>query len=228
MSEENSNTISVHRVMSRAKLTLKRINADIAAFKPVAIVRLASADLIDHNGLFVAKNEADFKKTAKAQLDSITQNLNNYFALRCALLRSNSGAPADTQFTTIAVNDNLKLTVAEVIECRRTLTLVNDLVESIRNRRAEVLAKIAKTERQNDVQLADSLAKVPNDALDTRENAVKYFTSINGVKLVDPLDTLALIEKYEQLIQQFADDVDVALSESNASTKVNIEQVTLI
>jgi uncharacterized Fe-S center protein len=53
------------------------------------------------------------------------------------------------------------------------------------------------------------------------ESVTKHFLERNEATLVDPLDIRKVIEKLEESINSFEEEVDIALSESNAVTTIN-------
>lgn len=211
--------------MCSLKTTTKRFDRILQTINIAGYTKGSSPRIMDGSTKFVSPNIETFSTDAKAAYDSAVALVNNYFATKCAIVLSNAGLTGGEDLRKITIN-GAEYTVAEAIECKHAISML----EQLKNRlalqwgatSARVAALEADNERRLDAQIAQLNSKETNEA--ERDATAKLFDITNKITVVDPLNVAKVIADLEDKIFKFREDVDVMLSESNASTKVTVSE----
>jgi len=159
-----------------------------------------------------------FEKNAKADYDSIVDLIARRNKIKTAILVSNA-----TQTVTIG---NETFVVIEAIERKRSIELDRALLGKMQGEFTHVRKHIDNTDASLKNQISEMLkqnvsAERVLDKADYDRIAAP-FREDNELKMVDPLQLEQRIKKLDETIDRFMNDVDYALSESNATTKIQI------
>jgi hypothetical protein len=205
--------ISVARALGSLKIIDKRITNAINSVLPVTCEtggRLPSG----------MGTKDDFIKDAKADYQSINDLIKLRAATKAAIVRSNA-------VTIVKIADE-EMTIAAAIERKSTI----DQEKLLKNRLASLFATLVQHVDTSNVKVMerlDQLLQVTYSKDSTKVKAEEYeatskpFLASNQVSLVDPLDSKETIKKLGDRIDLFESEVDMALTESNARTEIEVE-----
>lgn len=214
-------SMTVHRAMVELKTIDKRIAKEIdnASF--------CTSAKVNTKKLFGQPAE-EFYRQAQSGFDSITGLINRAAAIKAAISVSNAK-------TKIKVNEQ-EMTVAEAISLKQNLIplrqkLLNALNIQYSEAIHEVEDKNATLEKRTDVYIAsiygsNAAAKAAdaeevNKAREAYANA-QTFELIDGLK-TNKKSTADIIKAMQDDIVKFQNDLDAALSVSNATTVIEID-----
>jgi len=206
-------TMSISRGLIELKNLEKRIAKKIAFFQPVTI---------ETGGRFpiqVAKTKAEFIEKVKADYQSIVDLIDYRRKIKSAIVNSNA-------VTQVEIGGE-KFTVAEAIERKSSIEMEKQFTKQITNQFANHVASMEKSNMQVKSRLDQLLhatfskesAKVKDDEY---EAVAKPFLASNEVSLVDPIGAKNAVEKLEEAIDAFLQNIDICLTESNARTEITV------
>lgn len=181
------------------------------------------------NGVFVSylngkdlptgyKSHDEIENKIKSSIQSAQDLIKRRNVIKSAIVVSNAT-------TSVAVAD-VKMTVAEAIERKSSITFEKNLLAHLKHQL--VLATRQVDTVNNDVSVrADKMTEsyLGNDKskASEAEQFRKGFVESNSAKLIDPIDIKIRIEQLEESIDKFEAEVDLVLSTSNAITQLDIE-----
>lgn len=203
---------TITRALAQVKNLDKRIEKKISNLTAITYVK-NSSDVV-YDGKFTRE---EFAKNQRAELKSIQSLIALRKQLKSKIVISNAN-------TKIVVGD-ITYTVAEAIERKNSIQHEIDLLERLKTRlklaQAFIRTKNDAVE-ENALGIIQSLAgKDKAIKLDDNKLAQDYVKE-NSYGLIDPIDINKLIENMDKDIDAFTTNVDFALSESNAITKIDI------
>lgn len=214
-------SMTVHRAMVELKTIDKRIAKEIdnASF--------CTSAKVNTKKLFGQPAE-EFYRQAQSGFDSITGLINRAAAIKAAISVSNAK-------TKIKVNEQ-EMTVAEAISLKQNLIplrqkLLNALNIQYSEAIHEVEDKNATLEKRTDVYIASIYgSNAAAKAADAEEvnKAREAYANAQTFELVDGLksnkkSTADIIKAMQDDIVKFQNDLDAALSVSNATTVIEID-----
>lgn len=207
--------ISIHRALSELKLLDDQITKKIEGLQPIA---LKQRDSLRNNSM----SEEAFKDKASSDYDSILGLIARRREIKAAIIKSNAE-------TVIKVGDE-SMTVAEAIHRKSEKDFTEKLIGSM-----EKSWKKASAEYNNE---NDHLAGIAlNNALvmlgkegqagvkptdEDVKNITEPFIERNKIHLVDPLGLESKIGGLKTAYDTFMSNVDACLSESNATTFIEV------
>lgn len=162
-----------------------------------------------------------YKATMQGNYDKATHLIQRYNAIKRAVSYSNS-------ITKVLIIGD-EYTVAEAIFMNNHgVELYEMLLEELRNQYRKAQTKIAKNneglqEKAESYVIGIYGSKEGKVNTDDFEKAQKDFMAAHEYELVDPINILEKIENLEEKISAFKAEVDAVLSESNATTTIEIE-----
>lgn len=166
------------------------------------------------------KTVDEFKKEAKENLQSIKDLMDRRKQIKKSIVESNA--------TTLVEVSGVKMTVADAIERKNFIEIEKTLLRKMNSdyaqsqERVEVNNELAQD--RLDTQLNNMISKDGKTDLTAVEGYKKLFWESEETKLIDPISVKEIVTKMALDIESFEDDVDVALSEINARTLINIKQ----
>ncbi len=171
---------------------------------------------VAHNGAPVDKDK--HKKETEANLQSFTDLLKRRDAIKRAVILSNAKTPVKV--------GSFEGTVAEAIEYKYSIRVKRDLLsnmkECLQAKRAEYEQQKSNVDSRLERLLQSELGKDVKTNPETITALTNSFRENNKVELVDPLDLAAKIATLEEELDSFETNVDWVLSQSNATTFIEV------
>lgn len=199
---------SVTRALAELKLLDKRINKEIER-STFATVKTKNKQL----------DVEKFNKEAVSQYQSITDLLTLRNKIKSAVVQNNA--------TTRVKISGKEYTVAEAIERKNSLDYEKRLLQKLQTERTLAKNQIDQHEANVRSKL-DRLLEL-EFGKDVRSNVgnvdpiTNSYLENNKIEFVNPLNIDEKIKQLEAEIEGFEKDVDFALSESNAMTKISLK-----
>lgn len=157
-------------------------------------------------------------RTLKANLQSVQDLIAQRAALASAIVKSNAVA-------TVVINQ-VTMTVAEAIERKGSIQLEQTLLNQMRaqlNQATQAVERGNVTVQQRLDQMLQGLATKDRKVDEAEVAAIREpFLKGNELKLLDTNGLQAEIDKLQASIDGFVTEVDYALSEVNAITKIEV------
>ena len=203
--------ISIHRALAELKLLDKQI-AD--ATESVVAVKANRKSNTKIDGFEV--NE--YKQRMQSSFDKVVGLINYRNKLKAAVVQSNA-------LTKVSVAGTC-MTVAEAIERKTSIeyerALLNDLRHEYRKAVAAVNANNDALPAKLETYLVNILGSKDKQSAEEVKLHTDTFMKRNEYELLDPLNITKVIDKLQESINAFETDVDAVLSESNATTFIEI------
>ena len=205
------NGISVARALIELKTIANRLTKAMTTAEFVAIVvgkklppRIESIEA--------------FTEDAKSIKDKIIGLIDRYRLLKSAIVKSNAT-------TMVTINDE-KMSVADAIERKTSIDFEAALLGRMNSTFSIAVAKIDShnqtVEKRLDQLLESTLKKESSKIKGDEYNSIaEPFMKNNKAELIDPLGVKDMIQKLETKIDLFKQEVDIALTESNAKTIID-------
>ncbi|CCI88502.1 tail fiber protein [Yersinia phage phiR2-01] len=204
---------------TRALATIKSLEAKIRKATENTLM-IAVGEGKDHNRVVVGAALAveALSERIVTEFQSLQDMLAQRDAIKAALIKSNA--------ETVVEIGSRSMTVAEAIEAKRSMEFKAQLLANMRKQLHLGTSKYNAQKGQYDAKyerLQDSMAMKDKR---TSEDEVKMQLNLLELKsvpfLIDPLGLEALIKQHDEEYQDFATNVDFVLSESNASTFIEV------
>lgn len=209
----NTETMTVHRALVELKTLNSRIEKEI--YNATFVI----ATKHSNNKINGKDTVDDFCKNVKDVYSSIQTLINRRAALKQAVVQSN----AVTKITVC----NKEYTIAEAIEAKNnTVQMLKTLAETINIQYTKANQIVTKENGDKLTQAADSFiasmygGKDKAAKSDEATTARNSYITANSYDLIDPLNAVTCIKELENFYTQFYNDIDAALSVSNATTVV--------
>lgn len=197
------------------------------------------------NSVFVSfKGEltkpADGADQASRKFQSIKDMIRYRSALKSAIIASNAVTP-------VTIGGQTR-TVAEAIEERKSIQQRRYLLAQLKHQHSEAVSSVDQqnTRARQQLESPGSATAVGYNDWDSapvrrqrgtrspqvsdtgtgrlNDEYMKMHMKMHGVELYDPINIKKQIEELESYINTFDEDIDVALSESNATTLLTVPQ----
>lgn len=204
--------MTIHRALTE----LKTLDSRIAKATNEAVVVLANRKANDKiNGITLE----EYKKAMQASHDKVVSLINYRNRLKSAIVQSNA-------ITEVTVAGE-KMTVAQAIERKDSIQHDETYLYNLQRQYREAINKVARENDSLPAKLETYLVNILGSKDKQLEEEVKLHTDTfmkrNEFELVDPINVVKLIEELETRINEFKSEVDAILSESNATTFIEIE-----
>lgn len=205
---------SVTQALALLKLLDKRINKEI---NQASFVSYKKGETGKIEKIYTVE---EYSNNTKSSFDKITDLIKNRNKIDVAIMVSNA--------TTFVKIDDKKMTVLEAISQKKIIEYKVKLLTAIKEEYAIIRDTIYQENHELDSRLQRLLEtafanKDNKENKDDIEGISKPYWKVNERKLVDPLNINKLIEELDNEIDSFNSKIDYILSESNASTKITIE-----
>ena len=158
------------------------------------------------------KTAEDFKDEAKAKWQKVTDLIKYRNEIKKALVKSNAK-------TKIKVGDQ-EMTIAEAVDMKNAIDFEVTLLSKIKEKLNVDMNQVATHNANVDRQLDDQISKMVDASTESKDSFMKLYRDENTAKLINPVDVEKKIEKMERKIDTFLENIDEALSVSNASTTI--------
>lgn len=207
--------MTVQRALNELKTIDDRLEKRLDEFVIIGTKKVSETKVIE-----TRENISDFTNRAKGNLDSVDGLLKRQQVLKHAIMNSNA--------TTMIEVAGKMYSVMTAIDRKRTIENEKLVVRKMRKALENAEYKV---NRENDKmedfikQQANAMAggDLANKKVDHVVAFEKSYRECNSWELVDPLKVRDLIEKREQEILMFELEIDTALTVSNATTLIKIE-----
>lgn len=200
MSENNSITIT------RALVELKTLDSRISKAMRDAVFLTYKCN----------NEETPKEKVTENRYQQITDLIEYRKKLKGAIVRSNAA-------TTVVIGKK-EYTAAEAIERKSSIEyerkLLNAMKTQLGNASKQLEVYNEKVQGKLDGILEKSFGSSQKGNLDELKSFSESYLKTNRAELVDPLNLSEKISKLEDQIVNFSSEVDLILSESNATTRV--------
>lgn len=208
--------MTITKALSEIKLLEARLKKQQQNFSFVSFKKHSQ------DKLFLTSTKADeFNELVKARYQSIKDLIKRRNQIKQAVVISNAKTKLNIA--------NKEYTVAEAIERKSSISIEKELLGKLKQDYTNALKKIEKTNEilENELSvLLETLAGGENKK-ETNENNLKLIETRRtneSLELVDPLKIENEINILETEIDNFEAEVDQALSISNATTIISIQE----
>jgi hypothetical protein len=164
------------------------------------------------------KPAQEVELTLKANLQSVQDLIAQRKAIKAAIVRSNA-------VTSVTIAGTVQ-TVAEAIERKSSITLEQQLLQKLRTEQAQQIALVERTNVTVAARLDDLIKTAVGK--DRKVEAADLaaitgpFEAQNKAEVLDPSNVQKVIDQLQADIENFLLEVDFALSEVNAVTKLTV------
>ena len=205
--------MSIHRALSELKVYDDRIQKAIN--KTFVVANKRSNDKIQ------GKTIEETKALIKGNFDSYYALTENQRRIKSAVVLSNAS-------TKVKIG-GVEYTVAEAIERKAKIYHDESFIRTLKNR---FFAENDRVNNENEMlpqktesYLESVLGGKDKRTVDEVEAHTKLFVDKNRFELIDPCDIVKQIDELETRVEDFKSEVDYVLSESNATTFIEVNLV---
>lgn len=207
-------TMTVTKGLRELKLIESRIMSGISNLGLLDTKRQKFGDRCLNSNL----TTSEFMVQEKGKLVSVESLIERRQAIKSAIMKSNLKAK-------VKVNGK-SMIVAEAIDYKKTIEFKKYLLERVKSKKDAFDRQLSHDRETLDAKidqmLQTSLGTDRKKDGKEHEMIVKPFLEANELKLVDPVNVNSVINRIEKEIETFLSDIDIALSESNALTEIQI------
>lgn len=214
--------ITIHRALAKIKTTEKRIHALLD--EGVFVSSVVGQTQVTPSG----RSVKDVSAEIRSNYDSAVALLDNYEALKLAVIRSNSGITKETsglEETKIGDKDML---VAEIIAKQKyAMPLRKEFINTLTGQLNKVSREIERVNARVHDNLPNVLSNIANGSKETLSEAQvssisETYYQNNSCFIVDPLKLQDTIKKLQKDYDEFMDEADSRLSEVNALKLIEV------
>ena len=161
----------------------------------------------------------DVEKRAKSDYQSVKDLLKRRNSIKSAIVLSNA--------TTVVEVAGVKMTVAEAIERKTSISYEEQLLSKMRSTYTQVVNHVDRINNEMNARLDSHLetlfGKEGKVNPQSHEDIVKAFKADNEATFIDPINLEKQINELVKSIEDFNMECDFTLSESNTITRITIE-----
>lgn len=206
---------SIHRGLGELKTLEKRINKEINSARFIGFKKNSATK--EYNTGLVSE---EFEAQAKSISDSIKDLINRKKKFKEAIVNSNA-------VTKVTIGTE-EMTVASAIERKESIQYEKQLLQQMVNQYTQAITTVQKQNDKVENAIDDKISvMLGGENASKNSDMVKTFgenyRKENGWDVIDPLGLKAVIDELDDSITTFENEVDVVLSESNATTFIEIE-----
>lgn len=206
--------MSIHRALGELKTLDKRIRKEIENTIFIGAKKKSS------NTEYKTRTSiVDFNNNVNSSIQSINDLILRRKEIKEAIVNSNAN-------TFVTIGDN-KMTVASAIERKTSIGYDKFLLSKIKEQYALVVGFVEENNEEVECDLSSKIDNMLNANDKNNINGIEEFSKAyrnsNSWEVIDPVDLKSLIDKLEKEITIFENEVDVVLSESNATTFIEVE-----
>lgn len=220
---------TVHRALSLIKSTKSRIAKEFSEDAP-AWIRVARGQEDSIRGVSVE----EIRREIQSHYDRVTALIENYIALKSAVVQSNAGVLPGTELRKVSVGGK-KLTVAEIIELRDTVYggkagFKSTLLSKMKQDFFQAQREFDDMQKKADEEISRYLQSINSRGDDEQDSKTKSIVEATSKmlheqkdpRLIDPLKLLNKITTLGNEIEEFLTEADSVLSEQNALTTIEL------
>lgn len=208
--------ISITRALNELKLLDARISRAIGEAK-FATIQVGKKLIDGHITL------EQYAANAKASKDAIVALIARRNEIKSKVVLSNAVTP-------VKFPSGLIMTVAEVIERKTSISYDKMYLQAMRTQYNAAITALARENANAKLSLEKRIETIlgKGEALKGKDADIdtltKSFNAENEAKLVNPLDLKAAIDKLTAEIEEFDNEADFILSESNTRTDIEVSE----
>lgn len=199
--------------VTRALAQVKSLNDRIERATNTSFVSFTTGG--KHN---TGKSEQEVASQLTANLQSVTDLIKTRAKVKAAIVRSNANTKVNVS--------GVEMTVAEAIERKGSIQFEVALLNNLRQQLSTNTAMVERQNVQMQARLDDLIKTAAGKDRKVDEAEIKAITDpferANRAALLNPNDLSNFIEALEKDIADFVEEVDFALSEVNAITKIDV------
>ena len=204
--------ISIARALIELKTLDKRISKKIHALEPLSIEIGSKLE----SGI---SNKEEFETQVKSSYQSLMELIKHKRKIKASIVQSNA--------VTIVDISGIKMTVAEAIEHKNSIAIEKEIKKTLSKKYTDKLQLVEKHNKNIQDQLYKLLEATysKSETEISKEDYEKIaipFKENNDATLINPLDITKTLQSLDDNINAFESEVDIALTESNARTEVEI------
>lgn len=157
--------------------------------------------------------------------------IENYIALKSAVVQSNAGVLPGTELRKVSVGGK-KLTIAEIIELRDTVYAVpkSNLLSKMKQDFFQAQREFDDMQKKADEEINRYLQSINSRGDDEQDSKTKSIVEATSKmlheqkdpRLIDPLKLLNKITALDNEMEEFLTEADSVLSEQNALTTIEL------
>lgn len=204
--------ISIHRALTELKMLTLRIEAATNEVSAVVANRKSNRKI---NGVDIP----GYEKQMQASYDKVLGLISYRNKIKAQVVQSNAN-------TKVLVGKE-EMTVAEAIERKQSIQYEKNLLEVIQHQHRSAINTVAKENDALPAKLETYLINILGNKDKQSPEEVKLHTETfmkrNEFEIIDPLNVKQQIEKLSNRIEEFESEVDAVLSESNATTFIEVQ-----
>ena len=204
--------LTIHRALTELKMLNHRIEA---ATNEVSVVLPNRKSNEKINGIDVK----EYEKQMQASYDKVTSLIQYRNRIKALVVESNAK-------TKVIIGSD-EMTVAEAIERKQSIGYEKQLLERIQQQYRTAIKTVAKENDALPAKLETYLVNILGNKEKQSAEEVKLHTETfmkrNEYEFVDPMNAKKMIETLSSRIEEFESEVDAVLSESNATTFIEVQ-----
>lgn len=203
--------LSLHRALSELKMLNGRIEA---ATKNVVLILANRKSNEKIDGMPIE----EFKKEMQGSYDKVTSLIAYRNRLKALVVASN--AQTSVQIGTVT------MTVAEAIERKQSIHFEKEVVEKLHIQYQRAITQVTLANEalpeKLETYLVNILGNKDKQSPDEVQLHTETFMKRNEYELIDPMNVKKMIDTLTAQIEEFESEVDAVLSESNATTFIEL------
>ncbi|MFJ6211459.1 hypothetical protein [Lysinibacillus sp. NPDC092081] len=204
--------ISIHRALTELKMLNHRIEAATNEVSSVLANRKSNSKI---NGVEIQESE----KQMQASYDKVVSLIDYRNRIKALVVESNA--------KTKVIVGKEEMTVAEAIERKQSIQYEKELLEVMQQQYRSAINTVAKENDALPAKLETYLVNILGNKDKQSPEEVKLHTDTfmkrNEYELIDPMNVKKKIEALSNRIEEFESEVDAVLSESNATTFIEVQ-----
>ncbi|WP_342441618.1 hypothetical protein MHB65_21135 [Lysinibacillus sp. FSL K6-0075] len=204
--------LSIHRALTELKMLNLRIEAATNEVSVVVANRKSNRKI---NGVDIH----EYEKQMQASYDKVVGLMSYRNKIKALVVQSNAN-------TKVMVGKE-EMTVAEAIERKQSIQYEKNLLEIIQHQHRSAINTVAKENDALPGKLETYLINILGNKDKQSPEEVKLHTETfmkrNEFEIIDPLNAKQQIERLSNRIEEFETEVDAVLSESNATTFIEVQ-----
>jgi hypothetical protein len=210
-------TISITRALADLKVLKARYSRALSDLEETAIaIKKGNQLLSPHSG----RTEEDFCSAALSQYNKVIDIYDRIVRLKTAIDESNS-------LTYVTIGKS-RMTVQEAITQKNLLPLKEERLSILSTALFRARQSFESAEESNRLKLEKCLSEIRTSGsslsakADLEKEEKERIDRLYGVTFVDPLKLASQVQSLTEEVDDFKNNVDFALSESNATTFIQI------
>lgn len=203
--------LSIHRALTELKMLNLRIETATNEVSAVVANRKSNRKM---NGVDIQ----EYEKQMQASYDKVVGLISYRNKIKALVVQSNA--------STKVIVGKEEMTVAEAIERKQSIQYEKNLLEIMQHQYRSTINTVAKENDALPAKLETYLINILGNKDKQSPDEVKLHTETfmkrNEYEVIDPLNVKKQIESLSTCIEEFESEVDAVLSESNATTFIEV------